>query len=165
MAAAGQRGPGECSGPRGEPCGKGGPFPGCCSCVPALRSGSSLGAQPGRAVGLRAVLRQEGASAKEGERSAGGPALIKSATNQNNPASTSRNVLTVRGQTPSRLPFQAAFVWEAVAALALGRAGTRPCSPLPGCCGLGSAAAEAGYKALLLCCSLLVQLSHFSFAC
>lgn len=62
MAAAGQPGPGECSGPRGKPCGQRGPFPGCGSCVPALPSGSSLGAEPGRAVGHRSAPGREGAS-------------------------------------------------------------------------------------------------------
>lgn len=38
MAATGRPGPGERSGPRGEPCGQRGPFSGCCSRGPCARS-------------------------------------------------------------------------------------------------------------------------------
>lgn len=58
-------------------------------CARALRSEP----EPGRPVGFHAASGREGTSARKGEPSAGGPALIKPATKQNNPPSVSRDTL------------------------------------------------------------------------
>lgn len=139
---------------RGEPCGQRGPFPACCSCVPGLCCGSSPGAEPGRGAALRAVPGWEGTSSREGERSAGGPALIKPTAKLNNLPGASQDVLqAVFKLLRDCLPRLCLCGKQWLRRLSAGLGGTRPCACL--------ARVPRVWAPLLLRSALLAQLSHF----